>query len=43
MIRATLQQVIEWLRQIDAWHNYALDDDSFKLLLQSFKILEWMF
>ena len=26
MIRATLQQVIEWLRQIDHWHNYALDD-----------------
>ena len=35
---ASLQQVIEWLRQIDAWHNYALDDRQLQLLLQSFKI-----
>ncbi len=37
MIRATLQQVIEWLRQIDAWHNYALDDRKLQTIAPEFQ------
>ena len=37
MIRATLQQVIEWLRQIDAWHNYALDDRQLQTIAPEFQ------
>ena len=36
-MRASLQQVIEWLRQIDAWHNYALDDRQLQTIAPEFQ------